>query len=159
MKRYAIAAAFIALIFLLPGCNKALDGQDLIRDIWPKISGYWYLPEDELRVFEYFGYSDDGKEIKYSGWYYSEHTEYAYAVDIAKSARNVHNITFWVPENKEEGMFEPHDEYFYDIKFDLSGINSGKIKILRDDGEDLDLEYFAATLEEALAKYDKLVDG
>ena len=189
MKRLIMTAFIIFFAFLIIGCsviNTAKDTEpsktsessptpeadeatkqeieppdpaDIIRMVFPQLSGYWSNQESEygLQYFLYFEYDAGNNEAKCNqGWYYSETTEFGYAVDIVEIAEDIYTITFWVPANEEEGVFEIHDGYDYDLVIDTGEIAGGKLKILTYSGEEMVFEYFAGSMEEALEKYDDL---
>ena len=126
-----------------------------LEDIWAALQGYWSSPEHNMQYFIVFGIHPETGELVLDGGYHeSEGEETAYAQSLLELETNIYVVTFFVPENTEPGLFEVHDEYYFDVRIDLRAVSSGTLTISNEDSSQVQTFVHSATFEEAYAKYE-----
>ena len=129
----------------------------LIDEIWPQLVGFWSWDDVDPQFFIYFGYDYEDVPMSFYGVYYSEGTEWATLIDMEEIAEDTYKMTFWVPENANpEGLYDVHDEYFFDDVVNIKDIADGMIHYANQyESETMTIQFSGFTLDDALEKYDE----
>ena len=108
-----------------------------IDNLWTTLSGVWrWIDEDgapSSDYFIYFGYSDEEKPFFCSVWGY-ESDEKRYATGAVDAGDFNYTVTYYVPENTEDGLHEIHDAFYESHRYDLSDRSNGRITVTFENG-------------------------
>ena len=121
--------------------------------LWTMLNGYWkYVVttvsdlDDPQLIFCYLGYNDENKPISNIVWGY-EGGEAEYVTEVTILDEHRYRVTFEVPANKEEGLFEVHDAYTLVRDYDLSDYSNKKLTI-ESSGNISEWKYIGTTFPE-----------
>ena len=160
MNRITIFTATVvtATMFLFMSCGSRVSknaANSEVEKLWTMLDGYWkYIPptatdtDNPEFIFSFFGYDGNKKPISNTIWGY-EGGENEYVTDVTKLDEHRYRVTFEVPANNEEGLFEMHDAYTIVYDYDMSDYANKKLKIISS-GKKSEWEYVGATFPEYL---------